>query len=52
MKNNKVAEGLSPSGQGAFTPENPALRPSTLGSLSGRLLLRGLEEEDRQQLKL
>ena len=52
MKDNTVAEGLSPSGQGAFTLENPALRPPALGSLSGRLLLRGLEQEDRCPLKL
>lgn len=52
MKDNSVAEGLLPSGQGAFTLENPALRPPVLDSLSGRLLLLGLEEEDRRPLKL
>lgn len=47
MKNSNTVEGLLPPELGAFTPENPSLRLSLLGSLSGRLLLMALEEEDK-----
>lgn len=52
MKNSNTVEGLLPPELGAFTSENPSLRPSLLGSLSGRLLLMGLEEEDKWLRKL